>query len=230
MISLIEHVKKSLFFRLLLIFGITLVLFLLIIWISLQTITEDDNTIQTIPNYFTRNVESVIEDIGAPPNLSNAMRLADELGWTINIRNPIMRWSSNAENRLNVDASQYLETLSNNAEMRTISNEDIIMVKRGGYDFYFYQRFINDNSFNYIVLYIGLTVAAVVLFINYFMVNRLLDPVRLLKRGAERIEKGDLNFRVKSNLRIHLHYIHTKLCHKIFVTFFCPHDGCCKLL
>ena len=199
MISLIGYVKKSLFFRLLLIFGITLVLFLLIIWISLQTITEDDNTIQTIPNYFTRNVESVIEDIGAPPNLSNAMRLADELGWTINIRNPIMRWSSNAENRLNVDASQYLETLSNNAEMRTISNEDIIMVKRGGYDFYFYQRFINDNSFNYIVLYIGLTVAAVVLFINYFMVNRLLDPVRLLKRGAERIEKGDLNFRVKSN-------------------------------
>ena len=199
MISLIGHVKKSLFFRLLLIFGITLVLFLLIIWISLQTITEDDNTIQTIPNYFTRNVESVIEDIGAPPNLSNAMRLADELGWTINIRNPIMRWSSNAENRLNVDASQYVETLSNNAEMRTISNEDIIMVKRGGYDFYFYQRFINDNSFNYIVLYIGLTVAAVVLFINYFMVNRLLDPVRLLKRGAERIEKGDLNFRVKSN-------------------------------
>jgi signal transduction histidine kinase len=110
-----------------------------------------------------------------------------------------MRWSSDAENRLNVDASQYLETLTTEAERRTISNEDIIMVKRGGYDFYFYPRSMNDNNFTYFVLYIGLTLAALVLFINYLMVNKLLDPVRLLKEGAERIEKGDLNFRVKSN-------------------------------
>ncbi|MGE4629411.1 MAG: hypothetical protein AAEC86_03080, partial [Pseudohongiellaceae bacterium] len=177
MITLVESVKKSLFFRLLLIFGITLVLFLVIIFASLQiTRDERDSAIETIPDYFTRNVESVIQDIGAPPNLSNAMRLADELDWTINIRNPIMRWSSDAENRLNVDASQYLETLTTEAEKRTINNENIIMVKRGGYDFYFYPRSMNDNSFSYFVLYIGLTLAALVLFINYLMVNKLLDP------------------------------------------------------
>tara|TARA_B100001996_G_scaffold298270_1_gene238640 strand:- start:138 stop:962 length:825 start_codon:yes stop_codon:yes gene_type:complete len=33
------------------------------------------------------------------------------------------------------------------------------------------------------------------------MVNKMLDPVRLLKRGAERIRQGDLSFRVKSNLQ-----------------------------
>ena len=54
-----------------------------------------------------RNVESIIEDIGTPPNLSNAMRLAEELDWTLNIRNPIMRWSSDPDNRLNVDASDF---------------------------------------------------------------------------------------------------------------------------
>lgn len=200
MITLVEPVNKSLFFRLFLIFSITLVLFLIIIFASLQlTSNERDSAIETIPDYFTRNVESVIQDIGAPPNLGNAMRLANELDWTINIRNPIMRWSSDAENRLNVDSSQYLETLTTEAERRTISNEDIIMVKRGGYDFYFYPRSMNDNNFTYFVLYIGLTLAALVLFINYLMVNKLLDPVRLLKEGAERIEKGDLNFRVKSN-------------------------------
>ena len=133
MITLIEPVNKSLFFRLFLIFSITLVLFLIIIFASLQlTSNERDSAIETIPDYFTRNVESVIQDIGAPPNLGNAMRLANELDWTINIRNPIMRWSSDAENRLNVDSSQYLETLTTEAERRTISNEDIIMVKRGG--------------------------------------------------------------------------------------------------
>ena len=37
------------------------------------------------------------------------------------------------------------------------------------------------------------------LLINYFMVNRLLAPVRLLKHGAERIRNGDLGFRVDSD-------------------------------
>ena len=87
------------------IFGTTVVLFLVIILISLQVINSNNDTIEAIPDYFARHVESIIEDIGTPPNLSNAMRLAAELDWTINIRNPIMEWSSNSQDRLNVDLS-----------------------------------------------------------------------------------------------------------------------------
>lgn len=199
MTTLLYNVKRSLFFRLLLIFGITVVLFFAIISISLRSINQNINAIEAIPDFFTRNIESIIADIGTPPNLSNAMRLAEELDWSINIRNPIMRWSSDNENRLNVDESVYNRTLADNAEVRTISSEDIIMVQRGGYDFYLYQRSINDNRFNYVVLYVGLALAGLVLFLNYYMVNNLLDPIRLLRRGAERISQGDLSFRVKSN-------------------------------
>lgn len=199
MTPLLQHVRKSLFIRLLLIFGFTVICFFLIISVSLRTINQDTGAIETIPDFFTRNVESIIEDIGTPPNLSNAMRLADELGWTINIRNPIMRWSSDPDNRLDVDSSTYSRTLTNDAEVRTVNNEDIIMVRRGGYDFYMYQQSRVEATVNYVVLYIGMALAAIVLFFNYFMVNKLLDPVRLLRRGAERIRRGDLSFRVKSN-------------------------------
>ena len=82
MTPVVQYIRKSLFFRLLAIFGITVVLFLIIILISLQSIGNDSDTIETIPDYFTRHVESIIEDIGTPPNLSNAMRLASELSWT----------------------------------------------------------------------------------------------------------------------------------------------------
>ena len=105
MTTLLYNVKRSLFFRLLLIFGITVVLFFAIISISLRSINQNINAIEAIPDFFTRNIESIIADIGTPPNLSNAMRLAEELDWSINIRNPIMRWSSDNENRLNVDES-----------------------------------------------------------------------------------------------------------------------------
>ena len=201
MTPVVQYIRKSLFFRLLAIFGITVVLFLIIILISLQSIGNDSDTIETIPDYFTRHVESIIEDIGTPPNLSNAMRLASELSWTINIRNPIMEWSSDAQNRLDVDSSQYQESLTSDAEMRTINGEDIIRVNRDGYDFYMYRSAQEEGLFNYFVLYTALTLAALILFLNYFMVNKMLNPVRLLKQGAERIRQGDLSYRVKSNLQ-----------------------------
>ena len=201
MTPVVQYIRKSLFFRLLAIFGITVVLFLIIILISLQSIGNDSDTIETIPDYFTRHVESIIEDIGTPPNLSNAMRLASELSWTINIRNPIMEWSSDAQNRLDVDSSQYQESLTSDAEMRTINGEDIIRVNRDGYDFYMYRSAQEEGRFNYFVLYTALALAALILFLNYFMVNKMLNPVRLLKQGAERIRQGDLGYRVKSNLQ-----------------------------
>jgi signal transduction histidine kinase len=199
MTTLVQFVRRSLFVRLLLIFGITVILFFAIFSISLRTVNQNNNTIDAIPDFFTRNIESIIEDIGTPPNLNNAMRLADELEWSIAINNPIMRWSSDNEYRLPVEQSVFNRTLTSDAEVRSIDNEDIIMVQRGGYDFYLYQRSLSENNSNYIVLYVGVALASIVLFLNYFMVNRLLDPVRMLRKGAERIRLGELNFRVKGN-------------------------------
>ena len=199
MTTLVDQVKKSLFLRLLFIFGFTVVSFFIIVSFSLRAINQNENSIDTIPDFFTRNVESIIEDIGTPPNLSNAMRLADELDWTINIRNPIMRWSSDPDNRLNVDDSTFDRTLSADAEVRTVNNEGVIHVNRSGYEFFLYPRFQGESRINVFVLYVGSALAILVLFLNYIMVNRLLAPVRMLRRGAERIEKGDLGYRVESN-------------------------------
>jgi len=200
MTGLLSTIRRSLFLRLLLIFGITVILFVVIISISLGQINRNDSTeIVPIPDYFTRNIESIIDDIGTPPNLESAMVMAQDLDWTIRISSPIMQWKSDGDDRLDVEYAAYSRSLSTDAEIRTVSNEDIISVDRGGYQFYLYRRSLDSNEFNYVALYIGLSMAALVLFLNYFMVNNLLNPVRLLKRGAERIRNGDLNYRVQSN-------------------------------
>ena len=199
--ALLQSIRRSLFLRLLLIFGTTVLLFFIIIFGSLRLVTDTGNTIDAIPDFFSRNIDSIIdiESIGSPPNLVNAMRLADELGWTIQIRSPIMRWSSNADNRIDVTQSEFDHSLSADAEIRRVGGEDIIMMERGGFEFYLYQRAVPEPGINYLVLYVGFTMAALVLLINYFMVNRLLSPVRLLKQGAERIRNGDLGFRVHTD-------------------------------
>ena len=199
--ALLQSIRRSLFLRLLLIFGTTIVLFFIIVLGALRLLTDTGNTIDAIPDFFSRNIDSIIdiESIGSPPNLANAMRLAEELGWTIQIRSPIMRWSSNTDNRIDVTQSEFDHSLSADAEIRRVGGEDIIMVERGGYEFYLYQRAVPEPAINYLVFYAGFTMAVLVLLLNYFMVNRLLAPVRLLKQGAERIRNGDLGFRVDSD-------------------------------
>ena len=195
----LQSVRYSLFLRLVVIFGITIFFFFLIISLSLRTINKNVNAIESIPDFFARNVESIIEDIGTPPNLQNALRLANELEWSITISNPIMRWSSDGDNRLDLNNSLYVRRLSNDAEMHAVNGEDIIQVEREGYVFHLYQRNSEPNNANYIVLYIGVALAAMALFFNYLMVNRLLDPIRKLRFGAERLKSGDLSFRVETD-------------------------------
>ena len=85
--------------------------------------------------------------------------------------------------------------------MHSISGQDIIKVEREGYVFYLYQRNSEQNNANYIVLYVGVALAVLALFFNYLMVNRLLDPIRKLRFGAQRLKSGHLNFRVKTDLQ-----------------------------
>jgi signal transduction histidine kinase len=200
MTPVVGQVKRSLFIRLLLIFGLTVIMIFAIIYISLQQLNQiNSNQIVEIPDFFVGNIESIIDDIGTPPDLERAALLAQDLDWTIRIEHPEMEWRSDNDYRLAVELSEYNETLSEEAEIRSWNNEDIIVVNRGNFEFFMHQRFLDSTDFNYVVLYFGLAIAAVVLFLNYFMVNRLLDPVRMLKEGAERIQKGDLSYRVKTD-------------------------------
>ncbi|MEX0618278.1 MAG: HAMP domain-containing sensor histidine kinase [Pseudohongiellaceae bacterium] len=198
--AFILRVKHSLFFRLFLIFSITVLLFVVIITVSLRQFNQSSSSeITAIPDFFIRNIESIIDEIGTPPDLETAVLLANDLDWTIHIQNPIMSWKSDEDDRLDVESAVYDRTLASDAEIRTISGEDIIVVIRNDYEFVLYQRYLDSNEFNYVTLYAGVTLAAIVLLLNYLMVNRLLDPIRLLKRGAERIRQGDLSFRVPTD-------------------------------
>ncbi len=201
MTPLLIQFKRSLFLRLFVIFTFTVFLIFAIIYVSLQQLNQiNSNQIIEIPDYFVRNFESIIiDDIGTPPNLEVAALLAQDLEWTIRIEHPDMVWRSDNDYRLPVELAEFSRALSSDAEIRTFNDEDIIVVMRNGYRFYMHQRFLDSTDLNYEVLYFGLGMAAIVLFMNYFLINRLLSPVRLLKAGAERIRRGDLGYRVQTD-------------------------------
>ncbi|MBT8145842.1 MAG: HAMP domain-containing histidine kinase [Gammaproteobacteria bacterium] len=199
MTPLLTQVRRSLFLRLFLIFTVTVVFIFAIIYISLQQLNQiNSNQIVEIPDFFVRNIDSIIDDIGTPPDLERAALLAQELDWSIRIEHPDIVWRSDNDFRLAVELAEFNRTLGD-AEIRSWNSEDIIVVDRNGYRFYMHQRFLDSTDFNYVILYTGLGIAAIVLFLNYFWVNRLLSPVRWLKQGAERIQRGDLSYRVQTD-------------------------------
>src|SRR5690606_29235425 len=70
-------------------------------------------------------------------------------------------------------------------------------VARGGYEYFLNRKAPSLSDYDYAVVYIGLGFALFVLLLNYWLVHRLMDPVRRLRQGAEKICEGDLSYRVE---------------------------------
>jgi len=192
--------RNSLFFRLFLIFSATVVFFYVIISLSLRQIDQNWRAERQnpIPDFYLDNITLIVDNIGVPPDLQRATQLAEELSLTLIIRSPHINWQSDDQNDLDISQAVYVRSLSNEADMLQAGREEIIRVSRGGYEYYLNQRVPTLSETDYVVVYIGLALAGLVLLLNYGLVHRLLEPVRQLREGAERICAGDLSYRVKS--------------------------------
>lgn len=197
-----RHIKNSLFFRLFLIFGVTVLVFFLIISFSIRQIDENwrAERLNPLPDFYLDNITLIVDRIGVPPDLQRAAQLAEELSLTIIIRSPHVNWQSDDRNDLDVYSSVFVRTLSTEAQMLQVGSEEVIRVARGGYEYFLNRRVPSLSDYDFVVVYVGLAIAALALLLNYLLVHRLLvEPVRRLREGAERICEGDLSYRVKSS-------------------------------
>ncbi len=195
------RINNSLFFRLFLIFSVTVLVFFLIITLSIRQIDENwrAERLNPLPDFYLDNITLIVDNIGVPPDLQRAAQLAQELSLTIIIRSPHINWQSDDQNDLDVDNAVFVRTLSREAQVMLSGNEEVIRVARGAYEYYLNRRVPTLSDYDYIVVYIGLALAALALLLNYLLVHRLLvEPVRKLREGAERICEGDLSYRVKT--------------------------------
>jgi len=199
--TLVPKVANSLFFRLLLIFSATVIFFFVIISLSLRQLDQNwrAERVSPIPDFYLNNINQIVDSIGIPPDLRQASQLAQDLSLTIIIRSPHINWQSDEADDLDIHQAQFVRSISAEAQMMTVGDEDVIRVARGGYEYFLNRKVPSLSDYDYFVIYMGLGVAIIVLFLNYWLVRRLLDPVRLLREGAERICEGDLGYRVKTS-------------------------------
>lgn len=189
----------SLYFRLFLIFSGTVIFFLITITLSLRQIDENwrRERLNPLPVFYLDNVRLMVDAIGIPPDLERAEQLARDLSLTIIIRSPYINWQSDDQSDLDISSAVFVRTLSEESQMLAVGSEQVIRVARGGYEYYLNRKAPSLSDYDYAVVYIGLGFAIFILFSNYLLVQRLMDPVRRLRQGAEKICEGDLSYRVQ---------------------------------
>ncbi|MCB1665683.1 MAG: HAMP domain-containing histidine kinase [Pseudomonadales bacterium] len=199
--SLVARVNNSLFLRLFLIFSATVLVFFLIITFAIRQIDRNwrAERLSPLPDFYLDNITLIVDNIGVPPDLERATQLSQELSLTIIIRSPHINWQSDDQNDLDISQAVFVRSLSEQAQMMVVGNEDVIRVSRGGYEYYLNRRVPTLSEYDYVVVYVGLAMAALVLLLNFWLVRRLLAPVKQLREGAERICDGDLSYRVKTH-------------------------------
>ena len=198
--ALLPRVANSLFFRLFLIFSATVIFFFVIISLSLRQLDQNwrAERLSPIPDFYLNNINQIISSIGVPPDLRQASQLAQDLALTIIIRSPHINWQSDDADDLDIYEAVFVRSLSEDSQMMAVGSEDVIRVSRGGYEYFLNRKVPSLSEYDYFVIYMGLAVAVIVLFLNYLLVRRLLNPVQLLREGAEKIVAGDLGYRVKT--------------------------------
>lgn len=198
--TLVARINNSLFLRLFLIFSATVLVFFIIITFSIRQIDQNwrSERLSPLPDFYLDNITLIVDNIGVPPDLDRALQLSQELSLTIIIRSPHINWQSDEQNDLDISEAVFVRRLSMEAQMLEVGSEDVIRVSRGGYEYYLNRRVPTLSEYDYVVVYLGLTMAALVLLLNFWLVRRLLAPVQQLREGAERICDGDLSYRVKS--------------------------------
>ena len=193
--TIIQTLWSSLFFRLVLIFGLTLSLFLLtFIWVF-RAIVHDGMNQDTGHPFITRVVESAIDDIGTPPDTVYALQLTHELPFIIVIKGADYHWQSE-DPGVDLTAVRKLHPISGSMKKVRLGRQRAIWVEREGYNFYFIWKPLVLRGASMSIFAISISAILAALLLNYYMVRRLLKPITLLKQGAEKISGGDIDYRI----------------------------------
>ncbi len=181
----------SLIFRLLLYFLVSLVALALVLGISFSQRLKPHLQQEILPNV-DRYIDYLIDDIGLPPDLDVAQRLADELPFELRIEGQGLAWRSSPKLRA-IDSYHFHPAPPpyDDVYFSHHRRAQYLLIKRQDYAY----LFTVDNSFRrgaerrygFLFLIIGLILVAL-----YFAIRRMFRPVAAMSRQVRRIGEGEL--------------------------------------
>ena len=204
---MIDALTRSLSFRLLAIFLLLAVIFMLGATVAVRWLYSEDDLRELISGHLSLHVDYVRRDIGDPPNIDRAVAITEQVPVDIRLTGPGVNWASDPEfpaiNSLEFGASDIfseepgalLDELEN-VEFAVSGNHRFLKIRQGEFDIVVSSPRIADVESGPALVPVILTIGLIWLLLAYLSVRWLFLPIESIRRGAEKIGKGDFEHRI----------------------------------
>ncbi len=190
--------SRSLSNKIIAVFATALLALLAVLWLTLGMTFErllNDN----IKPYLTHHLSALKNQIGTPPDLSVARRLAEQNPVIIEIEGPGYQWSSNGV---------FVEREEVDLRLQRFSGEEV-MDEAGFYDGNFILRTydqgyvisfiitekLNNQLERRALLWAVIAIVAIVA-VLYFVILKIFSPIKTIHVGVQRIGNGEVSHRL----------------------------------
>jgi len=182
---------QSLIFRLLFYFLISSLALAAILATSFAQRLKPHVQNEILPNV-ARYIDYLIDDIGSPPDLSTAGKLANELPFEVRIEGGGIDWSSSLKLKA-IDSYDFKPAPRpyDNVYFSHHRRDQYLLIQQQGYRY----LFAVDNSFRqgaerrHWVLFLAL---GTILFLLYLAIRRMFRPIAAISSQVRKIGEGDL--------------------------------------
>ena len=204
MLNAINNAQKTLFGRLLLIFLATAMSVLFALSFSLKMATKDGESRRSkFATLFGNHAAYIIGDIGTPPNIQRAKSIAETSHIQIMISGPDLLWKSSQDitSPGNIKKHKLPHQHKNHHDltftMGRYQNQHFFIIQKQKYTYYLtgLRPFVREDG--YLWAWVALFFCGFILYLNYRAINWLIKPLKQIKQGAQRIEKGELSYRIE---------------------------------
>lgn len=186
---------RSIFFKLVLIFIATAIIMALAVGSVIRYAADERPFGGTVKKNMAQYSMYLIDEIGSPPDVENAQRLADKLDFSVRITSDDMRWASKP--RLKVRIPGEYRDVRGFPGVRSAHHRGRIAVEVNrqdlGYLFVFGRQGRAHGGLDGEIVVLVLLAVGAVLTLSYLTVRWLLLPLGWLTAGMQKMGRGDLD-------------------------------------
>lgn len=208
---MLSRLSRSLSFRLFVIFVVLGSAFVFGTFKAVQRFYNSDQIRGLVSGHLSLHVSYVREDIGVPPSIARAIAITQKVPVDIRILGPDIDWASDVafprleqlefapSPRFSGDSGAWADELQG-VDFASLDHHDFLRMQQGGYDIVVATPRISDTSSGPALVPLVLGLGLFLLVLAYAAVSWLFRPIRAIRAGAERIGRGNFDFRI-ANIR-----------------------------
>jgi signal transduction histidine kinase len=199
--KILQTVRQSISLQLLLLFISSGILIILVVLLILNYVIRY-NVSENITPHINQYLQYLYHDIGSPPNIEKAKKLAEKLPIEISIDTLQTHWSSRSK-PIDSDRLQWESRYTNpqgvtfEISINRGSRLKIAQIKTENEQLLIWTNNLQQRGKPSLGLLLGISLA-LILSIQYLLIRRLFRPLKTIQSGIQIIGSGELSHRIKN--------------------------------